>query len=108
MTANFESSAFGAEWNTLERSQRLRLRRLVRIGGKVEDPTLARLAPAYAQMQLQRVWMRLFWLWFIPGTLIALSVAATIHPVFVGIVIAMAAQAAWAHFSLRKVARRSA
>lgn len=107
MSANFEPSAFGAEWNALERSERLQLRRLVRIGRKVDDPELARLAPAYARLQLQRPWMRLFWVWFVPGILVALGVAATIHPIFVGIVIALGAQAVWAQFNLRKVARRA-
>jgi hypothetical protein len=105
MTANFEHSAFAAQWNTLERRDRLRLRRLVRIGRSNDDPELATLAPAYAQWQLQRIWMRLFWLWFIPGIFIVLLLSAQIHPIFVGITIALGAQAVWAYINLRKTAR---
>ncbi len=107
MTANFEPSAFGAQWNALDRSERLHLRRLVRIGRTIDDPALARLVPEYARTQLQRPWMRLFWVWFVPGICIALGVAASIHPIFVGIVITMGAQAVWAQFNLRKAARRA-
>jgi hypothetical protein len=38
--------------------------------------------------------------------LLALSAAASIHPMFVGAALALGAQAVWAYFSLRKVARR--
>jgi hypothetical protein len=50
--------------------------------------------------------MRFFWLWFVPGIFLALGATASIHPVLVGVVIALGAQGAWAYFSLRKVARR--
>ena len=105
MTANFETSAFGAQWNALERRDQMRLRRLVRIGRSNDDPELARLAPAYAQWQLQRPWMRVFWLWFVPGIFIVLLLGAQIHPIFVGITIALGAQAVWAYVNLRKAAR---
>jgi hypothetical protein len=105
MSANFEASAFGAQWNSLQRRERIRLRRLVRIGRIADDPELARLAPPYAQWQLQRFWMRFFWLWFVPGIFIALLVTAQIHPIFVGVTIALGAQAVWAYINLRKAAR---
>jgi hypothetical protein len=105
MSTNFEPSAFGAEWNALGRSERLRLRRLVRLGRSVDEPGLARLAPGYAQWQLQRPWMRVFWIWFVPGIVFVLGVAAQIHPVLVGATIALGAQAVWAYFNLRKAAR---
>ena len=105
MSTNFELGAFGAEWNALGRPERLRLRRLVRLGRSVDEPALARLAPGYAQWQLQRPWMRLFRLWFVPGILFVLGVAAQIHPVVVGATIALGAQAVWTHFNLRKTAR---
>lgn len=105
MSANFEANAFGAQWNALERRDKMRLRRLVRIGRSKDDPELAALAPAYAQWQLQRVWMRLFWLWFVPGIFIVLLLSAQIHPILVGVTIALGAQAAWAWFNLRKTAR---
>ncbi len=104
MSANFESAPFSAEWNALQRRERLRMRRLVRMGRSVDDPELAQLAPAYARDQMQRPWMRLFWLWFVPATFLALGATAGIHPVLVGAVIALAAQAAWGWFNLRKTA----
>jgi hypothetical protein len=107
MSANFEASAFSTKWNALDRQDRLRLRRLVRIGRTVDDPELARLAPGYAQWQMQRPWMRLFWLWFIPGIFIVLGATARIHPLLVGVTIALGAQAVWAYFNLRKTARRA-
>jgi hypothetical protein len=105
MSANFEANAFSSQWNALARPERLRLRRLVRIGRTVDDPELARLAPAYAQWQMKRPWMRFFWLWFVPGMFIVLGVTAQIHPVFVGVTIALGAQAVWAYINLRKAAR---
>ena len=105
MSANFETNAFAPQWNSLDRKERLRLRRLVRIGRTGDDPELAPLAPAYAQWQMQRLWMRYFWIWFVPGIFMALLVGAQIHPIFVGVTIALGAQAVWAHFNLRKAAR---
>jgi hypothetical protein len=107
MSANFEAGAFAAKWNSLERSDRLQLRRLVRMGRKIDEPELAPLAPAYARWQLQRPWMRFFWLWFVPGIFIVLGVAAQLHPILVGVTIALGAQAVWAYISLRKLARTS-
>ncbi len=105
MSANFEASAFGVEWNALARRDRLRLRRLVRIGRSADDPELARIAPAYAQWQMQRLWMKTFWLWFVPGIFIVLLLSAQIHPILVGVTIALGAQAVWAYVNLRKAAR---
>ncbi len=81
MSANIEPSSFGTEWNALDRSERLRLRRLVRMGRSVDDPALARLAPDYARHQLARPWMRLFWLWFVPGVFVVFAAAAQVHPI---------------------------
>lgn len=97
--------AFASEWNSLDRSERLRVRRLVRMGKSVDDPHLVRLAPAYARCQMQRPWMRYFWFWFVPGIVTALGAAAQIHPVLVGVALALGAQAVWAYFSLRKAAK---
>ena len=107
MSANFEAGAFAAKWNAMERSDRLHLRRLVRMGRKIDEPELAHLAPAYARWQLQRPWMRFFWFWFVPGVFVVLGGAARIHPVLVGVTIALAAQGVWAYISLRKLARTS-
>jgi hypothetical protein len=107
MPTTLESSSFSAQWNALPRSDRSRVRRLVRMGRPVDEPGLAALAAEYARFQMQRPWMRLFWLWFVPGMFVVLGVAAGIHPIVVGIVLALGAQAVWAWFNLRKVARGS-
>jgi hypothetical protein len=105
MPATPDLPAFAEEWNSLDRSAKLRLRRLVRMGRPIEEPDLSRIAPAYARYQRSRPWMRYFWLWFVPGMLLVLLAAAGIHPIVVGIVIALGAQAVWAWFSLRRMAR---
>jgi hypothetical protein len=104
MTANFEATAFGSEWNALDRAERLRIRRLVRMGRVVEPPELAHLAPGYAKWQMQRPWMRFFPLWFVPGIIVVLGAAARIHPILLGVTIALGAQAVWAYVSLRRAA----
>jgi hypothetical protein len=105
MTANFEATAFESEWNALDRSERLRIRRLVRMGRVVEPPELAHLAPGYAKWQMRRPWMRFFPLWFVPGIIVVLGIAARIHPILLGVTIALGAQAVWAYISLRRAAR---
>ena len=107
MPANFEASAFASEWNALDRSERLRIRRLVRMGRPVEPPELSHLARGYARWQMQRPWMRFFPFWFTPGIVIVLGVTAQIHPILVGVTIALGAQAVWAYISLRKIARKT-
>ena len=82
---------------------RLRVRRLVRLGRPVATPEEARLAVAYAAFQRSRVWFRLFWLWFVPGLFVALGIAARIHPLVVGVVLALAAQAAFTRRNLGRV-----
>jgi hypothetical protein len=93
------------QWNALDPRERCQLRRLVRMGRPIEDAHLARLAAEYAAYQSERPWMRLFWIWFVPGVLVALSIAAGIHPVLIGVVLALGAQAVLAKFNLRKTAR---
>jgi hypothetical protein len=105
MSATFEPRAFGATWSALTPAERRRLRRMVRIGRTGDDPALAPIAPLYAQHQLTRPWIRLFWLWFVPGIFLVLSTVAKIHPILVGVTIALGAQAVWAYFCLRKIAR---
>jgi hypothetical protein len=93
---------FVTGWNALDRSKRKQLRRLVRLGRPIDDPELDRLAPGYAAYQRSRLWMRLFWIWFVPGVLLALSIASQVHPVLVGAVMAMAAQAVFTNRNLRR------
>ena len=99
---------FIESWNELDTRERKHLRRLVRLGRPIEEPKFERLAPRYAQFQREKPWMKLFWLWFIPGVVLALGAASTMHPIFVGIVIALSAQALFAHRNLKKAAALNA
>jgi hypothetical protein len=99
-----EGQDFFAAWHALDAAEQKRIRRLVRIGRPVE-PDEAPLAVAYARFQRRRAWQRFFWVWFVPGLLVALGVALTIHPIVVGIVLASAAQAAMAHVNLGRAER---
>ena len=98
-----EGDEFVRRWNELGRRDRLRLRRLVRIGRAVDDREEAQLAVAYARFQASRPWARLFWLWFVPGLVLALAAAIRIHPVVVGVVLALGTQAVFARRNLRRV-----
>ena len=98
-----QQADFIAAWNSLDRRDRTRLRRVVRMGRPVEAEH-ASLVTAYARFQRSRLWSRLFWLWFVPGIVLALGVAVRIHPVVIGVVIAMAAQALFARRNLRRTA----
>ena len=50
-----------------------------------------------------RIWARLFWLWFVPGLILAIGVAAEIHPLLMGVVLALSAQAVNTRRNLRRV-----
>lgn len=108
MTAIPEGDDFHQAWNSLPRGDRLRLRRLVRIGRPLDDSGEAEIAVAYARFQRSRPWVRLFWLWFVPGMVAALGVASRIHPVVVGAVLALAAQAVYARWNLSRAERINA
>ena len=88
-----EDQAFVAAWRALDARDRRRLRRLVRVGRPVTDRDDAAVAVAYARYQRSRPWWRLFWLWFVPGLIVAIGVAVTIHPLVIGVVLGFAAQA---------------
>ncbi len=103
-----EGDAFVAAWNALERRDRRRVRRLIHLGRRLADGREAALGVAYARFRRGRLRWRLFWLWFIPGMLAALLAASRIHPVLVGVVLALGAQAAFARRSLSRVERINA
>ena len=103
-----DGEQFEQAWNGLPRRDRLRVRRLVRMGRPVQGPEEATVAVAYARFQRSRIWARLFWVWFVPGLIVALAVASQIHPVLEGVVLALAAQAVFAHFNLGRVERVNA
>lgn len=94
---------FHRAWADLPRRERSRLRRLVRMGRPLESGDEAAVAVAYARLQRSRPWGRMFWFWFVPGLALSLGVANTIHPLVVGVVLALAAQAAYAHRNLARV-----
>jgi hypothetical protein len=100
MTSRPDDRAFLDQWNALERRERLRVRRVVRMGRRLAPGDEARLGVAYARFQRSRTWSRLFWIWFTPGLVVALGVAAKIHPIVVGAVLALGAQGAFAHVNL--------
>jgi len=100
-----DDDAFVEAWNALDRPERKRLRRLVRLGRPIDEPKLAGIAPSYARYQRARAWVRYFWLWFVPGLFVALTIAGRAHPVFVGIVLALAVQAVLTNHHLRRAAR---
>jgi hypothetical protein len=84
-------------------SQRRRIRRVVRLGQALEG-TDAQVASWYATTQCGRLGMRWFWMWFLPGLLLALTTATQIHPVMIGVVLALGAQALFARRNLRRAA----
>jgi len=99
-----DHTAFLKEWGALPVADRRHIRRLVRLGRPLE-PGVAGVGVAYARFQSSRIWARTFWLWFIPGLFVALNIAARIHPIVVGIVLALAAQAWWSHRNARRAGR---
>ena len=99
---------FADDWNALPFAERRRLRRLVRLGRLPDDPADAELAMAFAAHQRTRLWWRLFWLWFVPGLVLALGVALLIHPIVIGIVLASAGQALLTRHNATKIASRAA
>jgi hypothetical protein len=104
MTALSDAGAFTARWNTLARAERIHVRRMVRMGRPV-DAKHGELAHEYAKHQAGRPWIRFFWVWFVPGMVLVLEVATQMHPLLVGVTLALGAQAVWAWFNLRKAAR---
>lgn len=99
---------FLAAWRALPRADRLRIRRLVRLGRPLASVEETELAAGYAAFQRSRIWFRVFWLWFVPGLFLALGVATQIHPLMIGVVLALAAQAVFARRNLGRAARTPA
>lgn len=98
-----QDDAFRATWQALQGAERRRVRRLARIGRLEPGSDDERLAAAMARHQGRRIWWRGFWLWFVPGLLVALAVAYTIHPIVIGVVLASAAQALVTRRNLNKL-----
>ena len=79
MTANFEVGAFVAQWNALDRGERLELRRLVRMGRRETSRAGAPRAGLRAMAVAAPVDAVLL-VWFVPGIFVVLGVAATDPP----------------------------
>ncbi|HEX8769920.1 MAG TPA: hypothetical protein VF711_04040 [Acidimicrobiales bacterium] len=94
---------FLRKWNALATNDRRRIRRIVKLGRPLDDPGEAVLAVGYARFQRSRLWARLFWLWFVPGLILAIGVASQIHPLMIGVVLALSAQALNTRRNLRRV-----
>ncbi len=94
-----------AAYNALPRVEQKMLRRTVRMGRQLASPEEARMAVALARFQRSQLWYRLFWVLFVPGLVVSMAIASRIHLVLVGVVIAIAAQGAWAWVSIRRVER---
>lgn len=86
-TPSDEQAAFIKTWNATPAPERRQIRRLVRIGRRVETPEQAPLAVGFADYQRTRAWWRYFWIWLVPAGVLSLVAAVNIHPIFVGIVL---------------------
>ena len=106
-TSTADTDAFTLRWNQLDRRERKRLRRIARLGRPADGPEETALLAAYAKYQRRRPWMRAFWVWFLPGLVVALGVASQIHPLVIGIVLALAAQAVFTRRNLRRASLRA-
>lgn len=97
-----DDSEFLARWGELPRTERARIRRQVRLGRRLDNPEEAKLGVEYAKFQRSRIWVRTFWIWFLPGLLLSLGIASRSHPILVGMVLALAAQAVFARRNLAR------
>lgn len=94
--------AFAAEWNALDKPTRRQIRRLVRIGRQQENATDARLAVGFAAYQRTRPWYRLFWLWFVPMIVAGAIAGFALHPILIGVVLAVAGNAVLVRRNFKK------
>jgi len=100
------TEGFGPEWQDLERTDRIYVRRVVRTGQafRAGEDHLAAVGARWARYQRARPIQRLWWAWFLPSLLVCLAVGARIHPIVVGIVLAAAAQALVVRRNVKKAA----
>lgn len=108
MAAIPEGDEFQHAWSLLSGPDRRRIRRLVRMGRRLDTGEEAAVAVGFARFQRARTWVRLFWLWFVPGVIVALGIAARIHPVAVGAVLALAGQSVYARRNLSRAEKVNA
>jgi hypothetical protein len=99
---------FVDRWNQLDKSHRKQIRRLIRVGRQQQTVDDARLAVGYAAYQRTRPWFRWFWAWYPVLTLGALFAAGFVHPLVVGLVFGVAANALLVIRGYRRVERVNA
>ena len=93
---------FAAEWNALDKPTRRQIRRLVRIGRQQENAADARLAVGFAAYQRSRPWDRFFWLWFVPMLIAGTIAGFALHPILIGVVLAVAGNAVLVRRNFKK------
>jgi hypothetical protein len=101
-----DDESFLTTWRQMAGTDRRRVRRLSRIGRIEEGSADEEVAVAMARLQTTRPWWRFFWIWFVPGLVIALGMAMRIHPVMIGVVLAFAGQAVLTRRNVGRLARR--
>ena len=84
---------FAAQWNSLDKGTRRQIRRLIRVGRPQENAENARFAVRFAAYQRTRPWSRYFWLWLLPLFVGGFYAGAQIHPIVIGVVGGLAANA---------------
>lgn len=102
--ALLDRAEFIDQWNGLGPAERRKIRRLVRIGAPMQGVADVPLALGYVDWQRSRPWARYFWLWFVPGVVLALGAAMQVHPIALGVVLAAAGQALVVRRNIRRVA----
>jgi hypothetical protein len=94
--------AFAATWNATDKARRKQIRRLVRNGRLQESVADARLAAGFAAYQRSRPWYRFFWLWLPIVTVGALVAASLVHPLVIGMVLAVAGNGIFVRRNFRR------
>lgn len=103
-----DDGGFAERWNGLDARERRRIRRLVRIGRPGADAADAELAVGFARYQRNRKLWRWFWAWFSVAMVLALVTASTIHPLVIGVVLAIGGQTVLAWWNYRRAERVNA
>jgi hypothetical protein len=78
---------FAGRWDATDKSERRRIRRLVRSGRPQKTEADARAAVGFAAYQRTRPWYRFFWLWFVPVVIGGLGASFAAPPIVIGIVV---------------------
>ena len=99
---------FIAQWNGLDKATRRQIRRLIRIGRPQQDTEQAQLAVRFGDYQRTRPWYRLFWWWVLPLFAGGFYAGLHLHPIVIGIVGGLAANAVLVRWNFTRVAKVNA